>query len=60
MIEKTELDTHKVGVIIYYKSHNHLINIENIIFQPIPKSIKAPISSRLALGVLVKKYRKIS
>ena len=39
--------------VVYIKSHNHLINIYNTQFQPIPKSVKTSVAAKLAFGVPV-------
>ena len=57
MILKVNLESNSVEL-TYFKSHNHPITLENTVFQPVPKSIKAAISSKLALGVPVKEIWK--
>ena len=53
MIAKVALDNGQTEI-TYIKSHNHPVNISNTVFQPIPNSLRAAISSKLAVGVPVK------
>ena len=57
MVLKVNLESSSVEL-TYFKSHNHPITLENTVFQPIPKSIKAAISPKLDLGVPVKENWK--
>ena len=57
MVLKVNLKSNSVDL-TYFKFHNHRITLENTVFQPIPKSINAGISSKLALGVPVKEIWK--
>ena len=57
MVLKVNLESNSVEL-MYFKSHNHPKTLENTVFQPIPKSIKAAILSKLALGVPVEEIWK--
>ena len=57
MVLKVNIESNSVEL-TYFKSRSHPKPLENTVFQPIPKSIKAGISSELALGVLVKEIWK--
>ena len=57
MVLKVNIESNSVEL-TYFKSRNHPKPLENTVFQPIPKSIKAGISSKLALGAPVKEIWK--
>ena len=57
MVVKVNFESNLVKLTCF-KFHNHPITLKNMVFQPVSKSFKAVISSKLALGIPVKEIWK--